>query len=99
MLEEMPPFPERESSILAILKKKSGRIPDISKTPRAANPHASERPQVGRGSTHRPGTVGEVPIPRPAQGSRYGCLGKYGLAAVPWFALNFVFHRLHPISQ
>ena len=43
----MPPFPERESSILAILKKKSGRIPDISKTPRAANPHASERPQVG----------------------------------------------------
>ena len=29
MLEEMPPFPERESSILAILKKKKpGRVPE-----------------------------------------------------------------------
>ncbi|KAF0303307.1 AP-2 complex subunit alpha [Amphibalanus amphitrite] len=53
VLEEMPPFPERESSILAILKKKSGRIPDISKTPRAANPHASERPQ-GLGTSDTP---------------------------------------------
>lgn len=41
MLEEMPPFPERESSILAKLKKKkgSGTVPeaDDSRKERSAN--------------------------------------------------------------
>ncbi|XP_037086570.1 LOW QUALITY PROTEIN: AP-2 complex subunit alpha-like [Pollicipes pollicipes] len=80
VLEEMPPFPERESSILAILKKKSGRIPDISKTPRGvtANPHASERPQ-GLGSADVPsllgGGGGGAPAPAaPAPQSNTGLL-------------------------
>lgn len=34
MLEEMPPFPERESSILAKLKKKkgSGAVPEVEES-------------------------------------------------------------------
>uniref|UniRef100_A0A8C5N950 AP-2 complex subunit alpha n=1 Tax=Gouania willdenowi TaxID=441366 RepID=A0A8C5N950_GOUWI len=40
VLEEMPPFPERESSILAKLKKKKGssaKLPDIDETRRQVN--------------------------------------------------------------
>ncbi|KAM9409691.1 AP-2 complex subunit alpha-2-like isoform 2-T2 [Pholidichthys leucotaenia] len=39
VLEEMPPFPERESSILAKLKKKkgSGKLPDMDDTRRNVN--------------------------------------------------------------
>lgn len=39
MLEEMPPFPERESSILAKLKKKKGpgNLPDIDDARRNVN--------------------------------------------------------------
>lgn len=47
VLEEMPPFPERESSILATLKKKSGRIQDTVKPTRpviAAKTSPSPKP-------------------------------------------------------
>lgn len=39
VLEEMPPFPERESSILAKLKRKKGpgHLPDIDDTRRNVN--------------------------------------------------------------
>lgn len=39
MLEEMPPFPERESSILAKLKKKkgSGTVPEVDENRKERN--------------------------------------------------------------
>lgn len=42
VLEEMPPFPERESSILAKLKKKKGpgHLPDINDSRRNVNGNA-----------------------------------------------------------
>lgn len=48
VLEEMPSFPERESSILAVLKKKKpGRVPDIDNTEsKSPVPHATVQPQL-----------------------------------------------------
>ncbi|XP_026233955.1 AP-2 complex subunit alpha-2 [Anabas testudineus] len=57
VLEEMPPFPERESSILAKLKKKKGpgHLPDINDSRRNVNGNAepSEKNEAtNQGSTH-----------------------------------------------
>lgn len=110
VLEEMPPFPERESSILAILKKKSGRIPDISKTPRAANPHASERPQ-GLGSSDTPtllstagggGVVQPPPVAAPQSntGLLVDVLGDLGGGgAAPATNGNGAAHAASPVSS
>uniref|UniRef100_A0A7N6AUB9 AP-2 complex subunit alpha n=1 Tax=Anabas testudineus TaxID=64144 RepID=A0A7N6AUB9_ANATE len=53
VLEEMPPFPERESSILAKLKKKKGpgHLPDINDSRRNVNGNA-EPSEKNEGSTH-----------------------------------------------
>jgi len=51
VLEEMPAFPERESSILAVLKKKKpGRVPENeirdSKSPAPNTNHHAETPAI-----------------------------------------------------
>uniref|UniRef100_A0A8C5H0E6 AP-2 complex subunit alpha n=1 Tax=Gouania willdenowi TaxID=441366 RepID=A0A8C5H0E6_GOUWI len=58
VLEEMPPFPERESSILAKLKKKKGssaKLPDIDETRRQVNgstEHSANNGTANTGSAH-----------------------------------------------
>ncbi|XP_070712087.1 AP-2 complex subunit alpha-2 isoform X2 [Pempheris klunzingeri] len=56
VLEEMPPFPERESSILAKLKKKKGpgNLPDIDDARRNVNGSTehSENTEATKSSTH-----------------------------------------------
>uniref|UniRef100_A0A671U164 AP-2 complex subunit alpha n=1 Tax=Sparus aurata TaxID=8175 RepID=A0A671U164_SPAAU len=53
VLEEMPPFPERESSILAKLKKKKGpgNLPDIDDARRNVN-GSTEHSENTEGTTH-----------------------------------------------
>jgi hypothetical protein len=51
VLEEMPAFPERESSILAVLKKKKpGRVPENEiregKSPAPITNHQTDQPQT-----------------------------------------------------
>ncbi|XP_041794294.1 AP-2 complex subunit alpha-2 isoform X2 [Chelmon rostratus] len=57
VLEEMPPFPERESSILAKLKRKKGpgHLPDIDDARRNVNgstEHSEDTEATKKGSTH-----------------------------------------------
>ncbi|XP_035538439.1 AP-2 complex subunit alpha-2 isoform X2 [Morone saxatilis] len=56
VLEEMPPFPERESSILAKLKRKKGpgHLPDIDDARRNVNGSTehSDNTEATKGSTH-----------------------------------------------
>ncbi|KAM8762596.1 AP-2 complex subunit alpha-2 isoform 5-T5 [Acanthopagrus schlegelii] len=57
VLEEMPPFPERESSILAKLKKKKGpgNLPDIDDARRNVNgstEHSENTEATKKGTTH-----------------------------------------------
>ncbi|XP_078107210.1 AP-2 complex subunit alpha-2-like isoform X2 [Sander vitreus] len=57
VLEEMPPFPERESSILAKLKKKKGpgNLPDIDDTRWNVNgsaEHSENTESTNKGSSH-----------------------------------------------
>eukprot|EP00064_Thunnus_orientalis_P001596 superscaffoldBa00000110_g1599 len=57
VLEEMPPFPERESSILAKLKRKKGpgHLPDIDDTRRNVNgstEHSESSEATSKSSTH-----------------------------------------------
>ncbi|XP_047435704.1 AP-2 complex subunit alpha-2 isoform X2 [Mugil cephalus] len=57
VLEEMPPFPERESSILAKLKKKkgSGKLPDVDESRRNVNgsaEHSENTEATNKDSTH-----------------------------------------------
>ncbi|XP_040900466.1 AP-2 complex subunit alpha-2 isoform X2 [Toxotes jaculatrix] len=57
VLEEMPPFPERESSILAKLKRKKGpgNLPDINDARRNVNgntEHHEKTEATNKGSTH-----------------------------------------------
>ncbi|XP_031146531.1 AP-2 complex subunit alpha-2-like isoform X2 [Sander lucioperca] len=57
VLEEMPPFPERESSILAKLKKKKGpgNLPDIDDTRWNVNgsaEHSEDTESTNKGSSH-----------------------------------------------
>ncbi|KAK5607991.1 AP-2 complex subunit alpha-2, partial [Crenichthys baileyi] len=57
VLEEMPPFPERESSILAKLKKKKGssKLPDMDDSRRTVNgstEHAEDTEVTNKGPSH-----------------------------------------------
>lgn len=54
VLEEMPPFPERESSILAKLKKKkgSGAVSDIEDNRKERNANANTNTNVNGNSEH-----------------------------------------------
>lgn len=57
VLEEMPPFPERESSILAKLKKKKGpgKLPDMDDSRRSMNgstEHSENTDTTNKSSTH-----------------------------------------------
>ncbi|XP_008281654.1 AP-2 complex subunit alpha-2 isoform X2 [Stegastes partitus] len=57
VLEEMPPFPERESSILAKLKRKKGpgKLPDIDENRRNVNgstEHSENTDTTNKASTH-----------------------------------------------
>ncbi|XP_071345851.1 AP-2 complex subunit alpha-2 isoform X1 [Trachinotus anak] len=76
VLEEMPPFPERESSILAKLKKKKGpgNLPDINDARRNVNGNTehSEKPEATNKSsfslladllpTNRPRPASSTPV-------------------------------------
>lgn len=62
VLEEMPPFPERESSILAKLKKKKPTVAD----PTENKDHKMPAPQVSGGND---GPALQMPITPPAGGS------------------------------
>lgn len=74
VLEEMPPFPERESSILAKLKKKKGpgHLPDIDDTRRnvnGSNAHSENTEAPKTGSTHPFTDLMNVNSPPPAANS------------------------------
>uniref|UniRef100_UPI0037E72B4E AP-2 complex subunit alpha-2-like isoform X2 n=1 Tax=Semicossyphus pulcher TaxID=241346 RepID=UPI0037E72B4E len=74
VLEEMPPFPERESSILAKLKKKKGpgHLPDIDDARRNVNgstEHSENTEDTKKGSPHPFTDLMNVNSPPPAGNS------------------------------
>nr|XP_057934798.1 AP-2 complex subunit alpha-2-like isoform X2 [Doryrhamphus excisus] len=67
VLEEMPPFPERESSILAKLKRKKGpgNLPDIDDTRRNMNGNAEHSVTGDGANTSSPPMMTVLPANRP----------------------------------
>ena len=61
VLEEMPPFPERESSILAKLKKKKQEKAGILDKEEKSEP------------AEKPTTNGQVPVANEVQINNYAC--------------------------
>lgn len=82
MLEEMPVFPERESSILAVLKKKKpGRVPENeirehkSPVPGATANHQEERSAAKSASVNASTDLLGLSTPPAAPGSAAGNTG------------------------
>ena len=76
VLEEMPPFPERESSLLAKLKKKKGEL-DINDKDILEPPAPAANPPVAEVEAPKPIMSVEVPIheaPAPPQPASTGTL-------------------------
>ncbi|KAM9366132.1 AP-2 complex subunit alpha-2 isoform 3-T3 [Symphorus nematophorus] len=74
VLEEMPPFPERESSILAKLKRKKGpgNLPDIDDSRRNVNgntEHSDNTEATKKGSSHPFTDLLNLNSPPPSGGS------------------------------
>ncbi|PSN43176.1 AP-2 complex subunit alpha [Blattella germanica] len=83
VLEEMPAFPERESSILAVLKKKKpGRVPENEiregKSPAPTTNHQTEQPPAQAPTTNNASTdllgLSTPPASQPAAPSNTGVL-------------------------
>lgn len=73
MLEEMPPFPERESSILAKLKKKKPTVTEQAenKEPKQPMPQAQMSNNV---NTHTPPPVSQEAVKNVQRLSKFACL-------------------------
>ncbi|XP_035672382.1 AP-2 complex subunit alpha-2-like isoform X3 [Branchiostoma floridae] len=97
VLEEMPPFPERESSILAKLKKKKPNVSDIevvkegkkSSNPPTLNNSAANTPEATPASAPVP-VMAAAPAPAPVQSASDDLLGlSAGPAAAAPVTNNF----------
>ncbi|KAM9860468.1 AP-2 complex subunit alpha-2 isoform 1-T1 [Aulostomus maculatus] len=81
VLEEMPPFPERESSILAKLKRKKGpgNLPDIDDNCRNVNGSAEHNESSESTVTSSPSLMTNLPTNRPRPASSIPAIHSAGM--------------------